>query len=1014
MSVAACRNPFLCRHVPFVMLCAMTTDLVLHRVYHGFQCEQLAPLPNLRAEARRFTHLASGARLLHIQAPDSENCLAVTFATPPPDDTGLPHILEHAVLGGSRRYPVREPFFEMLKMSLATFINAFTAQTHTSYPICSPVKQDFFNLAEVYLDAVFHPELTENTFRREGHHLAFVDPRDPESALQIKGIVYSEMKGAESNPERRIWSLACRGLYPDTPLGRNSGGDPEHIPDLTYAAFREFHDTRYHPSNALIFLYGDIPTAEHLRFLDRELAGWQRRPVALATPRQPSWSAPRQLEGAYPLGPDDPAAARTFLSLNWVVGDALDPATVTAWEVLDQLLLGHEGAPLRKALIDSRLGADTFMCGTCSHAYEQEFHVGLKGSETDRAEAFEQCVRETLERWIAQPVPAEALAAAFQQLAYSHLEVATLFPLHVLQAVSQAWPHGADPLAFLHAEKALESCRQRCAADPGLLGRLVRTSLLDNPHCLRVVLRPDRELEARREAALSARLTQQRAALSPAQRAAVARAAEELEALNGVPNPPEALAALPQLSTRDLPEAPRRIPTSSAAVAGLTVLRNDVFANGVNYLELDLDLAGLPADLVPALPRFLDAWNKLGAAGQDYAAIAQRRASHTGGLWAGWRVARHATDAGRLLHRVRIGLKTLDGTAGEALRLLGDLLFRLDPRDRDRLRDVLNQAQAACRTALIGDGPALALRQAGRGLSPEAALEQRLSASPETLHDLERLTGQFDSQAERIMDEIVRLRDLLLNRRRWTLSFTGSDCVYRELTGQLAAWSAELRDELVPTTALPFTASAAPACEGLAVPIQVAHCARALPAPYLSHPDAPLLEVAARLLGSEYCLPEIRFKGHAYGAGAQYQESHGLFRLYSGWDPRIAETLAVFEGARQFVESVAWTQTDVDRAIINCAQEAERPIRPGEATGTALNRHVRGDTAEQRAARYTARRQATPAEVKRVLLALFDQGRSRAATCVVASRERLEAVRLTPEGQGLTVADALDFSFREI
>jgi Zn-dependent M16 (insulinase) family peptidase len=399
-------------------------EVCVGQVVDGFQIEQVTPLPELRATAVRAIHCQSGARVLHLFAPaDTENCFAVTFPTLPPDDTGVSHILEHAVLGGSKRFPVREPFFEMIKMSLATFINAMTSQAYTVYPVASNVRKDFFNLAEVYLDAVFQPLLTEDIFRREGHHFTLEDNADLAAPLKLSGIVYSEMKGASSMPERLMWQLAGCGLYPDTPLGRDSGGAPEHIPELTYEQFRRFHRELYHPSNGLFFLYGDIPTVEHLRFLAPVLNGFERREVRVATPRQPRWKAPRRLEKDYPIGVGEATAGRSFLTLNWLVGDALDPALVSDWNVLAVLLLGNEAAPLKKALIDSKLGADVFYAGAWDHAYEEEFHVGLKGSEAERADAFESVVLETLERLAAEPFAAGRVEAAFQQLAYETLEV---------------------------------------------------------------------------------------------------------------------------------------------------------------------------------------------------------------------------------------------------------------------------------------------------------------------------------------------------------------------------------------------------------------------------------------------------------------------------------------------------------------------------------------------------------------------------------------------------------------
>jgi Zn-dependent M16 (insulinase) family peptidase len=973
----------------------------------GFHIEQITPLPELRATAIRATHKKSGARILHLHAPaDSENCFAVTFPTPPADDTGVPHILEHAVLGGSKKYPVREPFFEMIKMSMATFINAMTAQAYTVYPVASNVKKDFFNLSEVYLDAVFHPLLTEDIFWREGHHFAFENNADTSTPLKVSGIVYNEMKGASSISEGLMWQLAGCGLFPDTPLGRDAGGDPEHIPDLTYEQFLRFHRELYHPSNGLFFIYGDIPTVEHLRFLAPALNGFERRNVQVATPRQPRWTEPRRIEKEYPVGAHEDAAGRTFLTLNWIVGDALDPVLATDWKVLSALLLGNEAAPLKKALIDSKLGADVFFSGAWGYSYEEEFHVGLKGSETDRADAFERLVLSTLERIAAESFAAERVEAAFQQLAYETLEVKTLFPLELLYAVDSAWPFNGDPLTFLSARQHLDACHARYAADPSMFNRLIREGLLDNPHRLRVVLRPDCEAQARTDAAFTARMAEQRARLSAEQIAAIAQSAAALAAAQGVPNPPEALAKLPQLKTGDLPVRPRRIPTEVGQVAGMTVLRNDVFANGVNYLEIDMDLAGLPVELYGWLMRFTEVVNKMGVAGQDFARVAERRAACTGGLWAGAKNWMHTANPDQALRRFSFGLKTLDGQAENALGLLGDLIFTVDPRDSGRLRDVMTQTRAWYRTSLVDNGSGTAQRQASRGFSLAASIEHQFN-SPDALRVFEALSGAFDQRAEEIMQNVERIRDFLAKHARWTVSFTGSDAVFCTLTQTLESWCSRQSGEAVPDLPPPFQPFTTSPREGLAGQMKIAHCAKVMPAPHLAHPDVPLLKLGVRLAGFDYLLPEIRLKGNAYGAGIWHDDTLGTLCLSSFWDPNIVETLSVFDGLRDHVAAQQWSQTDIDRAIIGNAKDAEKPIRPEAATGTALMRHIRGDCDNLREARYAATLRATPASVKETMLRVVDANEPRAAVCVVSSREKLEEANQRLGDQSLAVSDIL-------
>jgi len=575
-----------------------TTNLKVGDKLHGFAITQITPLPSLRATAIRAAHPKSGAQFLHVLADDTENCFSVTFPTPPPDDTGIPHIMEHSVLAGSRKFPVREPFFEMVKNSMATFINAMTSQAYTVYPICSNVKKDFFNLVEVYCDAVFHPELKRDTLRREGHHLTLEDNNNLDSPLKVTGIVYNEMKGAYSTPESLVYELAGRGLFPDTPLGRDSGGDPDRIPDLTYEQFLEFHKTLYHPSNALIFTYGDIPTEDHFKFLApvldefsvkeveklkeknggagvpaRESSGKTQAGTPVppsATPtlqhsntpiRQPRWSAPRRATHEYPIGKTEDDKARTFLVFSWLIGDMLKPDYVTEWEVLDKILLGNEAAPLKKALIDSKLGADVFFAGAGGSAYELSFHLGIKGSEVDRADAFEKLVLGTLEKLAAAPFEKSRVDAAFQQLAYETLEVTTLFPMRVLHGSNSAWPYGGDPLTYLRGKELLDACRARYTKDPQMFNRLITDGLLKNPHRLFVVLRPDRDVQAKADAAFAAKMAEKKKQFSKEEIARIAKEAAELEAAQGKPNPPELLAKLPQLKVADLPAKPRHIPT---------------------------------------------------------------------------------------------------------------------------------------------------------------------------------------------------------------------------------------------------------------------------------------------------------------------------------------------------------------------------------------------------------------------------------------------------------------------
>ena len=967
----------------------------------GFLVSRVTPLPNLRSTAYELEHQSTGARILHLQNEDAENLFSVTFPTPPPDDTGVPHILEHSVLAGSAKYRVKDPFFEMVKCSMATFINAMTAADHTVYPVASNVRQDFYNLADVYWDAVFHPLLTEKTFQREGHHLELSETGE----LLIKGIVYNEMKGARSSPEARVHDLIEKNLWPDTPYGKDSGGDPDHIPQLTWQGLRNFHRSFYHPSNAFIFLYGDIPTRQHLEFLKPRLASFAHADVSAVLPHQPRWSTPRVLNGVYPVAPTDATAGKTFIVLNWLVGSATDVPELFAFSALERILLGNQAAPLRKAIIDSKLGEDLSHSGYGADGVDASFHIGIRGAEPQRADAFVQLVVDTLQSIADKGVPLERFDAAIQQLAYHYLEITPNFPLRLMGAATGLWRHGLDPLLLLRPQEHIQNLRHDFARNPQLFGRLIRERFLNNPHRLLLVVQPDPAVQARLDAQFTQKMRALKASMSSQQLHQVEENQKELNALLDAPNSPQDLASLPQLQVRDLPPQPRNIPTSVQPLPGGGVLlNNDVFANGVNYLQVSFDLSGLPAELYPYLPLFGDCVHKMGAAGQDYTAIAQRVAAFTGGVGFSAGITTAVDDPAKIVRRAIFSTKFLDDNAAPALDLLRDLIFELDPSDGARLKDVLLQERAHQRTRAAHDGMGLALRQAARGLNAEAHLQHITGGLPQ----IELFEKIATADVDPLIEQLVAMRRFLLRRAGLTASFTGGTRAAAMVGDRLAQWAAAMGDKPLVDVPIEFVPWTIPPREGLAAPMNVAYCTMVMPAPHISHPDAALLAVGGRLLSLGYVLEEVRFKGTAYGGGCGYNGTSQQWTFHSYRDPWINRTLDVYVGASQFIRRADWTQADVDRSIIGTAKEAERPIRPSWANSTALWRYLNDDTPERRRARHTAILSATLAEIRRALIDQFEQHAAQAAVCVVSSREKLEEANQQRPNAPLTLRNILD------
>ncbi len=953
----------------------------------SFRIKSVTPL--LRGAVVKAEHEGTGARVLHFAADDTENLFAICFPTPPPDNTGLPHIMEHATLAGSQRFPVREPFFEMLKMSMATFLNAMTGSDITYYPVASNVRKDLFNLAEVYVDAVFHPLLTEAVFMREGHHLTPARPEEPLGELDVSGIVFNEMKGYYSSPETRLYLAWMRGLLPETVYARNAGGEPEAIPDLIYQDFLAFHRRYYHPSNAWFFFYGDIPTADYLAFLEPRLAGFGRaEPPATQAKTEPDrWASPRSLEDAYPA--EQPLVAKTYLTLHWWLGAELDPQKTILRDVLDRVLLGHEAAPLRKALIDSRLGQALTNSGFAGVGRQAVFSVGLKGSEPERAEAFEKLVLETLNKLVEQGITSEQVVSAFRQAAYYYLEIQPLYPMHIMERVVDVWPYGGEPLEFLDMGRHLEEAKARWEADRGLFARLIQEELLDNPHRLRIVMRPDPDWAAANTHVWAQRMRKKRQGMDEAALRRVAENAAEISRQAGEPNPPEAVARLPRLSIRDLPEQPRRLPTEITEIAGNTVIRGNLFSNGVSYLNIFIDLADLPQESLLAFVEYVSMFSRLGAAGQSYEKIAERKAAFTSGLGFALTMAETLEPGGRPMRGALLTCKTLDEQARDALALIGDALFRVEAGNPERLRILVAQNRAVIRSALVNSSLNYALLQSARSLSAGNWIAYLALGLP-GVDNVVRMDEMFESEVEGIMERIEQARDHICRNRRLTVSFVGTDVAWQALEASLLDWNA----------ALPVNAPGAPAeiaaqkgaqREALALPIQIAHCSQAMSAPGFHDPCAASLSLGCHLLNFDYMLSEIRLKGNAYGAGIRYSPQAEILQLQSFRDPSIARTLRAFAAVPEFASKAAWSRDDIDRAIIGVAKNEEKPLRPETTAAQALMHHLIGLTNERRDAFYQNLLAATPASVAAALEHLDPALFASAPVCVAAGRDKIEA-----------------------
>lgn len=961
---------------------------------HGFKITRITPLPRLRATAIQARHEASGAQFLQIAAEDEENLFAIAFRTPPPDDTGVPHILEHAVLNGSRKYPVKDPFVEMLKNSMATFLNAMTYSDKTVYPVASNVKTDFFNLVDVYCDAVFHPRITPFTLKQEGSYLGFADPADPNSPLRLNGIVYNEMKGAYSDVESYTNRMIEKYLFPGSPYGNDSGGDPDTIPDLTYEQFRKYYDSFYHPANARIFIYGDIPAADHFKFLDerlRDCPPLPDNPISSEIPRQPRWTEPRKVQIAYPADSDSEPEKNSIITVNWLVGDCTEPLIDLAMELLVQLLLGDASSPLHKALIDSRLGKDLTLSGYQNGVLETTFHVGLKGTAASRVEEVENLIFSTLEKVSREGFDQERMAIAFHQMQYGQREISSRFPLKLMSWAYNSWNYDLDPLVYFRTEELLEELKQKIEGDSSYLTLLIKDRLLNNKHSLTLSAVPDSGLQNRKETERQNCLAAKRARMSQDELNEIKEEAIKLRREQQTPNPPEAIAALPQLPVSAIPEKPREIPREVSELSeNLNFIHNHLFTNQVNYLTIGIDIQYLPKDLWTYLPLFCLLFSQMGTERENYETMARRIAGSTSRFQAGTFLTSMSRDPQIMSTQFTVNITALDETLPRAMDIFKELLFTIDFSDQRRLRDVIEQTRERFLSSIIPNGHRLAALHAGRTLFPITALGNELNGVPQ-IRLVNQLALEFEERAEELIEKLNQIKQFLQQRRRLTVSFTGSSSLaehstawFKNLKNKMKPdiFKKEVRNIVIPSVDIDI--------EGLAFPADVAYYAACLPAPHLSQPGSVAMKLLAHILNFDYMWENIRVLGGAYGASCSYDPGSSIIKLISHQDPDIVNTVKVCDSIGDYLKNFRLSSEALDRARIACAKNNEQPIRPGPATSTSFALWLSELTPEIRQSRRKELLSVTPEEVVKAGQDIFQANMNRARRCSISSRSRLE------------------------
>jgi Zn-dependent M16 (insulinase) family peptidase len=956
---------------------------------YGFKVLRVKVFPEIRVTAYEIEHKKTGAKVLHLHSFDRENLYAIGFRTPPSDSTGLPHILEHSVLAGSEKYPLKDVFKELMRSTLQTFINAFTYPDKTIYPVASQIKTDFFNLARVYTDLVLHPRMLKETFLQEGHHLEFSTPDDLASDLIISGIVYNEMKGAYSSADSLIYEVLQENVYPDSVYAFDSGGDPDVIPTLTYEQFREFHRTYYSPTNTRFFIYGDITTSEHLIFLSEMLTGFERVEIDSSIKSQNRLTAPRVIRSTYPIGKDESLRNKTMANFAWMMSDNTDYETSLILEIISALLVGSAASPLRKALIDSGLGEDlTPVSGIEADLKQLMFCVGLRNTKSSDVQKIEKLIFDTLQNIVENGFDNELIEGVLHQVEFHGKEIVRgsyPYGIALMGNVFQTWLYDGDPLIGLDFPLAIKNIRERWTVDPQIFQKMTKQWFVDNPHRVLAIMEPDADFNDIKEKNYREKMAEFKSSLSESKLAQINAQAKELKKFQSEQDSPQAAATIPKLKLEDIPKSIDTIPTQNSLIGDVPALEHDIFTNGIAYVDLAFDIAHVPEELQPYLPLLGKIIAGMGAAGFTYEEMAKRIALKMGGL--GYDLSTgFSADAGSTWQKVIISFNALYRNLPEAINILSDIIFASDLSADARMKDLISERKNNLQSAIVPSGHIFAKMAAGAALTVPAYRDEQWHGRTQ-LKFIQKTANDFGRSKQDLRDKLELLRKIIFNRGNLVINLTAEDAGLKIVKDNIS----ELLDRL-PSSVTAKTEekpSLFPVSAGISIPAQVSYVAYVLKTPAYTDQASALLMLSAKELSNNYLYKHIRVQGGAYGGMSSFDQSLGLFSFLSYRDPHIVETLQIFKDAQAFYSQNEISTGDMEKAIISTIGMVDKPLDPAGRGYIALIRSFAGISDDMRQKLRNGILSATPRKLKNALVDYFSLAAKSASVAVYSAPEKL-------------------------
>lgn len=964
-----------------------------------FEVLSVDSLDEYRSVAVHLKHIKTGCRVFKIITDDKENLFSFTFRTPPSDNTGVAHIIEHTVLCGSKNFPVKDPFLSLAKGSMNTFLNAMTFPDKTMYPAGSAVEQDYFNLMQVYGDAVFFPLLNEHMFRQEGHRLEI----DEDGKLYRTGVVYNEMKGSYSSVESIAAEWSGRSLFPDNTYGYDSGGDPKEIDQLTYDHFVNFHDTYYHPSNCWISLYGNSDLEKNLNFLEEHFLSKFDEPRLIDSEvrQQSEWSEPLYMEKFWPSAPEDKDLTRkTTHTLNWKLAPVTEPKGVLETQILAEVLMGNAGAPLLKALQQSDLGEDLSpVSGLETELQDLIFTASIRGSEPEARDPFVELVFNTLKDIVAKGIGEDMIEGAIHAVEFRAREIrgGGPFGLRLIRKQLRGWLHGASPSKTLRFNKYIDEVKDNCRTK-GYLENLIEELFINNTHYSVVSVRPDNTLQQKENEITSKKMGALLESMSEDDIASLTTKNNQLKEFQETPDTEEAQNSIPFLNRSDVPHDVIKIPTIKGSTRGITWYKHELFTNGIIYCDMGFTMDSLDPDLMIWMPLFCKTLSSMGLPGLPYDETARLLSLHTGGFGASLEASSTFIDK-EMLKVIYVRFKILSEQTDKGLELVSRLIREIDFSDISRLKDLILEIRNDYKSSIIPSGHSYAMMRSGCRFSEAGALEESWYGISQLEHLTEVSENLSDEKLKEIAGTLGLIRSELFNRESIKINVTAPDGEGDKVLDTLIEDLNILEEGIANKSELPELFRHESKCEGLAVPSTVSYVSLSLPGSRLGTKEHASTLLLSHLLKTGYLWEQIRMRGGAYGAFASNSGLESVFSFGSYRDPNISKTLTAYKGSLEFMSETV-SLNDLELALIGTVGKELRPLSPAESGIVSFKRDLLGITDEMRQRKRNFLLNITAEDIKEgaaVLLSRWDQ----AVITVVSSTDALDAAsKEIPELKG--------------